>query len=325
MTVEWIITIFYFANVSWSKFATLIQWLCVAFGAVNVCCSLFFVIVVCMWKLLSQHSKFQKVLNSTARSKMSAMQKTHFTTWTVNGFVDVRSRSNLPKETARHLTRWRPRSAVPLAASLAMTMSGIAAGDDPGAAATSGADLGARPTNAAPGGQRVLENPGRTVDTGGAEATKMTSTEVLPESTTEHTMNQHHAAAPHPVPPHPPDPGPKVKRANPGLTAQLKTSTQPLAPRNSLWDALHPAPTLDPCLGHALGPDPGLDASPVVTDSLVFQCLWVCFSSTITAVLRSIFEFDYHHILERSVAKGKSSSNSSEVFFLMLCGNRFCS
>ncbi len=81
-------------------------------------------------------------------------------------------------------------------------------------------------------------------------------------------MNQAHVAALRPAPLHPPDPGPKAKRASPGLTAQLKTSTQPPAPRNSLWEDLHLAPTLDPCPGHALAPGPGLDASLEATDCL---------------------------------------------------------
>lgn len=80
-------------------------------------------------------------------------------------------------------------------------------------------------------------------------------------TTREHAMNQAWVAAPHLAPLHPPDPVPGVKRAGPGPTAQLKTSTRPPAPRNGLWDDLHPAPTLDPCRGHALGPGPGLDGS----------------------------------------------------------------
>lgn len=79
-------------------------------------------------------------------------------------------------------------------------------------------------------------------------------------------MNRAHAAALRPTPLHPPDPGPKVKRASPGPTAQLKTSMQTPAPRNSLWEDLHPAPTLDPCPGHALAPGLGLDASLEATD-----------------------------------------------------------
>lgn len=78
-------------------------------------------------------------------------------------------------------------------------------------------------------------------------------------TTREHAMNQAQVAALAPL--HPPDPAPGVKRANPGPTAQLKTSTLPPAPRNGLWDDLRPAPTLDPCRGHALGPGPGLDGS----------------------------------------------------------------
>lgn len=91
-------------------------------------------------------------------------------------------------------------------------------------------------------------------------------TEVLLVITTEHTMNQAHVAAPRPTRPHPPDPGQKAKRASQGPTAQLKSSTQPPAPRNSLWDDLNPAPTLDPCPVRVLALGPGLDASPEVTD-----------------------------------------------------------
>lgn len=84
-------------------------------------------------------------------------------------------------------------------------------------------------------------------------------------------MNRAYVAAPRPAPLHPPDPGPKVKRANPGPTARPKTSTQPPAPRNSPWDALHPAPTRDPCPGHAPAPGPGLGVSPEVTDCLLLH------------------------------------------------------
>lgn len=88
-------------------------------------------------------------------------------------------------------------------------------------------------------------------------------TEVLHVNTTGHTMNQAHVAAQHPAPP--PDLGPKVKRASPGPTAPPKTSTRHPAPRNSLWGDLRPAPTPDPCPGHALAPGPGQDASLEVT------------------------------------------------------------
>lgn len=95
--------------------------------------------------------------------------------------------------------------------------------------------------------------------------------------TTEHTMSLARVAALHLAPLHPPDPGPKAKRASPGPTAQLKISTQPPAHRNSLWDDHHPAPTLDPCLGHALAPGHGLDASLEVIDCLVFHSpLFIC-------------------------------------------------
>lgn len=147
-------------------------------------------------------------------------------------------------------------------------MIGIAAEDGPGAAAMIDAGLAAPPMSAVPGGLRARENLGPTVDTGGAEAMKMTSTEVLLVTTTGHTMQQAHVATPHPAPLHPPDPCPKVKRASPGPTARLKTSTQPPAPTNSPVDDLHLAPTLDPCPGHALAPGRGPDASLEATDCL---------------------------------------------------------
>lgn len=153
-----------------------------------------------------------------------------------------------------------------------MMMIGIAAEDGLGAAAMNVAGPGALPMNVALGGLKAQESLGPTVDTDGAEATRMkTGTEVLPVIITEHTMNQGHVATLHPAPLRPPDPGPKAKRASPGPTAPLKISTQLLAPRNSQWGDLHPAPTLDPCLGHALAPGPGLAASLEVTDCLVFQ------------------------------------------------------
>lgn len=149
-----------------------------------------------------------------------------------------------------------------------MTTIGIAAEDGPGAAAMIDTGPEARPMNVVLGGLRALETLGPTVDIGGAEAMKMTSTEVLPVTTRRHTMTKAHVVAPCPAPLHLPDPGPKVKRASPGLTAQLKTSTQLPAPRKSLWDDLPPGPTLDPCPGHALAPGPGLDANLEVTDYL---------------------------------------------------------
>lgn len=88
---------------------------------------------------------------------------------------------------------------------------------------------------------------------------------------TEHTMNQGRVVTLRLIPLRPPEPGPKAKRASPGPTALSKTSTQLLAPRNSRWGDLHPAPTLDPCLDHALAPGPGLAASLEVTDCVVFQ------------------------------------------------------
>ena len=124
--------------------------------------------------------------------------------------------------------------------------------------------------------------------------------------TTEHTMNQAHVAAPCPPLLHPPDPGPKAKRASPGPTAQLKISNQPLAPRNSLWDDLNPAPTLDPCHGHALAPGPGLDASPEVTDwsskaiCRSLRMFLFSFQLKIIRVLFLIFASVYHHIYGRS-------------------------
>lgn len=147
-------------------------------------------------------------------------------------------------------------------------MIGMAAEDGPGAAVMIDADPAAPPMSAVLGGRKAPETAlGPTVDTDGAEAMKMTSTEALPVTTRGHTMKQAHAATPHPAPLPRQDPGPKLKRASPGPTAQPKTSTQrPLAPRNSLLDDLHPAPTPDPCPGHALAPGPGLDASLEVTD-----------------------------------------------------------
>lgn len=92
-------------------------------------------------------------------------------------------------------------------------------------------------------------------------------TEVLLMTTRGLTVNQARVTAPLPAPLHPPDPSPKVKRASPGPTAQLKTSSQPPAPRNHLWDVLHHDPTLDP--DRAPVPDPGLDASLGATDCLI--------------------------------------------------------
>lgn len=165
-----------------------------------------------------------------------------------------------------------------------MTMIGIAAEDGPGAAAMIDTGPEAPPMSAVLGGQRAPETPGHTVGTDGAEAMKMTSIEVFPVTTRGHTMNPAHEATLHHTPLHPPDPGLKVKRASPGPTAQLKTSTQPPAPRNSLWEDLHPAPTLDPCPGHALAPGPGLDESLEVTDYLFLQ-------SSINLYSRMFFSF----------------------------------
>lgn len=145
-------------------------------------------------------------------------------------------------------------------------MIGIVVEDGPGAVATIDAGLAALPMSAVPGGLRALENLGPTVDTDGAEAMKMKSTEVLLVSTTGHTMQQAHVATLRPAPLHPPDPCPKVKRASPDPTARLRTSTQPPAPTNSPVDDPRHAPTLDPCPGHALAPGRGLDASPEATD-----------------------------------------------------------
>lgn len=146
-------------------------------------------------------------------------------------------------------------------------------------------------------------------------------TEVLPVTTRGHTMNQAHVAAPRPAPLHPPDPGPKVKRASPGPTARLKTSTRPPAPRNSLWDDLHPAPTLDPCPGHALAPGPGLDASPEDTDrssKALLICLRMFLFSFWLWLLESyaLFAFVYHHIMEESVAKAKRAAGA-EIFLAL--------
>lgn len=82
-------------------------------------------------------------------------------------------------------------------------------------------------------------------------------TEVLHVNITGLRMNQAHIAAHL----HPPGPGPEVKRTSPGPTAQLESSIQPRALTMSLLDDRRPAPTLDPCPGHALALGPGLDAS----------------------------------------------------------------
>lgn len=147
-------------------------------------------------------------------------------------------------------------------------MIGIAAEDGPGAAAMIDAGPVAPPMSDVLGGLRALENLAPTVDTDGAEAMKMTSSEVRLVTTTEHTMDKAHVATPRPAPLHPPGPCPKVKRVSPDPTARLKISTQPPAPTNSLQDDLHPAPNLDPCPGHALAPGPGLDASLEAIDCL---------------------------------------------------------
>lgn len=160
---------------------------------------------------------------------------------------------------------------------------GIAAEDAPAAAATTAADPAAPLLSVILGGPKAPETPDPTVGTDGAEATKMTSTKVRLVTTTEHTTNQGHVAIPLPVPPHHPDQDPRAKRASPGPTAQQKTSTQPPALRNSLWGDLHRGPTPDPCLGHALAPGPGLDASQGATDSLFPpQALYLCVSEDVS-------------------------------------------
>lgn len=95
--------------------------------------------------------------------------------------------------------------------------------------------------------------------------------EVPPVITTKRTMKQGHVAALRPLP----DPGPEVKRATPGPTARKTISTQPPAPRNSVTDGLRPAPTLDPCLGLAPGPGPGLDGSLGVTDCFLPKLIYL--------------------------------------------------
>lgn len=152
---------------------------------------------------------------------------------------------------------------------------GIAAEDAPGAAVTNAAGPGAPLLSVVLGGLRAPETPDPTADIDGAEAMKMTSTKVLLVTTTGHTMNQVHVAIPLPL--HHPDQDPRAKRASPGPTARLKTSTRPPALRNSLWGDLHRGPTPDPCLGHGLAPGPGLDASLGATDSpLLPSALFVC-------------------------------------------------
>lgn len=114
-------------------------------------------------------------------------------------------------------------------------------------------------------------------------------TEVHPVTTTGHIVNQPPTLGPAPL--QPPDPHPKEKRASPGPTARLRTSTQPPAPRISLRDALHPAPTLDPCPGHALAPGPGLDASLEATDCLFPQ------SPDNLSPRMFLLSYDYHSVV----------------------------
>lgn len=147
-------------------------------------------------------------------------------------------------------------------------MTGIVAADDQGAAATIDTGPEAPPTSVVLGDRRAQETRGPTAVIEGVM--KMRSTEVPPVTSRGHTMKQAHVAAPHPAPLRRPVPGPKVKRACPGPTAQLKTSTQTPAPRNSPWDVLHHVPTRDP--GHALAQGLGRDASLEVIDCLLFQC-----------------------------------------------------
>lgn len=123
--------------------------------------------------------------------------------------------------------------------------------------------------------------------------------EALPVITTERTMNQAHAAAPHPVPLLLPDPGPKVKRATPGPTVQKVISTQPPAPRNSLREDLHPAPTLDLCPGHALARGPGLGESLEVTDGVLSKAPYLSVSEDVSVQLSttnsySVMLYFYH-------------------------------
>lgn len=155
--------------------------------------------------------------------------------------------------------------------------SGIAAEDALGAAAMIAAGPEAPLLSVVLGDLRAPETPDPTVGIDGAEAMKMTSTKVQLVTTTGHTMNQVHVVIPLPVPLHHPDQDPKEKRASPGPTARQKTSTRLPALRNSPWGDLRHGPTLDPCLGHALAPGPGLDASLGATDSLLLpSALFVC-------------------------------------------------
>lgn len=154
-----------------------------------------------------------------------------------------------------------------------MRMIGIPAEDAPGVAVMIAAGPGALLLTVALGDLRALETLDPTADTDEAEAMKITSTKLLPVTTTERTMKQPHT--PPPAPRQRPDQDQKVKRASPGLTALPKTSTHP---RNSLSGDPHHAPTLDPCPGHALAPGPGLDASLEATDRLFSRALCSCFS-----------------------------------------------
>lgn len=157
--------------------------------------------------------------------------------------------------------------------------------------------------------------------------TILPGTEVLPVTTRGHTMNQAHVATLHRTPLHPPDPGLKVKRASPGPTAQRKTSTQPPAPRNSLWDDHLPAPTPDPCPGRALAPGPGPDASLEDTDCLFLQLsinlysrMFFQLSTLIIRVFCSLFAFVIITLWRSLLPNGEERSRD---IFLAPC-KRFC-
>lgn len=164
---------------------------CVCFLLELVTCVIdLFILLLWMYATVCTRFPNSKIssLNSPACLKMSGMQKTLSTTWTVNGFADDRSRSSLPRETARvgtvdylfylsktniylkniyvwrfnlfvkPLTRWRPRSAIPRAVSLATMMIGTAAEDAHEAAVMIAVDLGALHSNAILGDLRALES-----------------------------------------------------------------------------------------------------------------------------------------------------------------------
>lgn len=175
----------------------------------------------------------------------------------------------------------------------------------PGAAAMSGAGPGAPHMSADLGGLRAREN---LVPTDGAEAVKMTGTEVPLVSTTGHTMKQAHAATLRPAPLPPPDLWPKVRRASRGPTAQRRTSTPPPAPTNSLWAALHPAPSLAPCPAPALALDPGPDASLEVTDCLSPQSPDHLCPRTFCSAMITRVSVCFCFITFRSAAKGGTQS-----------------